>query len=388
MDIINKIADEYENYVIDLRRYFHSYPECSWDEKNTSKKIKSELNKFDIPFESIANTGILVNIKGKETGKTVLLRADMDAIQVNECNNSDYVSKNKGIMHACGHDGHMAMLLGAAIVLNNIKDKIKGNIKLLFQPAEEVGEGAVMCIKEDVLDSVDNAFAIHLWSNVPYGMVAIEEGPIMPSADVFKIKIKGKGGHGAMPHETIDSVLAASAFVMSLQSIVSREVDPIEPLIISIGKLQAGSRFNVIANEAIIEGTSRYFNMSFREKLPNIIERILKNSTGVYNAKGELSYKFATPVTINDERSVYRAKQVINKILGEDKIYKMNKNMVTEDFGYYLEKVPGALAFLGVGNETLGSNYPQHHEKYNIDERALKIGVKLYCEYALDFLNC
>ncbi len=178
MDIINKITDEYDKYIIGLRRYFHSYPECSWDEKNTSKKIKRELNKFNIHFESIANTGILVNIKGKNPGKTVLLRADMDAIQVEECNKFDYVSKNKGIMHACGHDGHMAMLLGAAIVLNNIKDKITGNIKLLFQPAEEVGEGAKACIKEGVLNSVDNVFAIHLWSDIPYGMAAIEEGPL------------------------------------------------------------------------------------------------------------------------------------------------------------------------------------------------------------------
>ncbi|EJO5347552.1 amidohydrolase [Clostridium botulinum] len=387
MNIINEIVDKYENYVIDLRRYFHSYPECSWNEKNTSKKIKSELNRFGIFFESIANTGVLVTIKGKEPGKTVLLRADMDAIEVNECNNLDYVSKNKGIMHACGHDGHIAMLLGAAIVLNSIKDKLKGNIKLLFQPAEEVGEGAVACIKEGVLHSVDNTFAIHLWSDVPYGKVAIEKGPIMSSADVFKIKIKGKGGHGAMPHETIDSVLVASSFVMNIQSIVSRQIDPLESLVISIGKLQAGSRFNVIANEATIEGTVRCFNMSLRKKIPNIIERILKNSTGVYNAEGRLNYKFVTPVTINDKKSVYRAKQVIYKILGENKTYEINKNMVTEDFGFYLEKVPGALAFLGVKNETLGTNYPQHHERYNIDERALKIGVKLYCEYALDFLN-
>lgn len=374
-------------YVRDLRRYFHKYPETSWNEVNTSKKIKIELDKLGIPYKNIANTGVIAEINGEYPGKCVLLRADMDALSVVEKNQCQYTSVNEGIMHACGHDGHIAMLIAAAKVLNDLKSKVHGSIKLLFQPAEEVAEGAKACIEEGILERVNGVFAIHLWSDIPCGKISVEEGPRMSSADIFKIKLYGKGGHGAMPHQTVDTVVAASALVMNLQTLISREVNPRESAVVTVGKLIAGSRFNVIAAEATLEGTTRTFNEEIRAQFPEIINRIVENTANTFRAKGELEYKLATPVTINDSNCSKIAEQSVRKILGEEGLTKLDKLTVTEDFGFILQKVPGVLAFVGVRNDKKGINYPQHHERYDIDEEALEIGTALYVQYALDFLE-
>ena len=237
-----------KDYVIEMRRYFHQYPEKSLEEYETSKRIKEELDKMGIPYISVANTGVIATIEGKNPGKTVALRADMDALSVVEENDSiDYKSKIDGMMHACGHDGHTSMLLGAGKVLNDMKDEINGTVKLFFQPAEEVAQGAKAMIADGALEGVDGVFGIHLWTDLECGKISVEEGPRMAAADIFKIIVKGKGGHGSLPQQGVDAVVVSSAIIMNLQSIVSRETSPLDSVVVSIGALHSGTRFNVIA---------------------------------------------------------------------------------------------------------------------------------------------
>lgn len=384
---IKQLANKYKQYVIDMRREFHMYPEPSWYEVNTSKRIKEELDKMNIPYISVAGTGIAATIKGGKPGKTVALRADIDALEVQEANDVDYRSQNDGMMHACGHDGHAAMLLGAAKILNDIKDDIEGTVKLFFQPAEEITEGAEKMIEEGVMNGVDGVFAIHLWADIEYGKVSVEAGPRMAASDIFKIKVSGKGGHGSMPHQGIDAIVAASAIVMDLQSIVSREINPLEPAVVSIGMFNSGTRFNVISNEAVLEGTTRCFNKDIRDKFPEIIERVVKNTAKSYRAETEVEYIYGTFPTINDEECSKIAEKSVEKILDKEAVTLFEKLTGAEDFAYFLEKAPGVLAFVGIRNEEKQACYPHHNEKFQMDEDALEIGTALYAQYAVDFLN-
>lgn len=382
-----ELTKQYKDYVINLRREFHQYPEPSWEEIRTSKRVKEELEKMNIPYVSIAKTGVVATINGNREGKTVALRADMDALQVNECNDVSYRSTNEGIMHACGHDGHTAMLLGAAKVLNEMKDKINGTVKLLFQPAEELAQGAKLMIEEGCMEEVDNVFGIHLWSDIPIGTVSVEAGPRMASADLFKIQINGLGGHGSLPHQGIDALVAGSSIVMDLQSIVSREISPLEAAVVSVGTFNSGTRFNVISSEAVLTGTTRCFNKEIRNNFPKIIERIINNTSNSYRATANLDYTFGTPPTINDAASSELATNTVKKLLGVEGVTLMEKVTGGEDFAYYLEKAPGLIAFVGVRNEEKDCNFAHHHERFNIDEDGLEIGTALYAQYALDFLN-
>ena len=257
---INQQIEAYKQYIIDMRRDFHMYPEVAFQENRTSQRLKEELEKMGLEAVSIAKTGVIATIEGKSRDKMVALRADIDALAVEEKNEHSFVSKNKGFSHACGHDAHMAMLLGAARVLNEMKAELNGSVRLIFQPAEEVTGGAEEIIKEGGLDGVSNIFGIHIISMIPVGMVAVEPGARMASSDWFEIKVTGKGGHGGMPQECIDPIVAGSAIVMNLQSVVSREASPIDPLVISVAQFHSGTTFNVLANSARLEGTVRCFN--------------------------------------------------------------------------------------------------------------------------------
>lgn len=387
MDIKN-ISKKYKDYVIEKRRYFHMNPEPSFCEFNTSKVIKEELDKLLIPYIVSAETGIIATIKGKENGKTVLLRADMDALEVCEKNEVSYKSQKDGLMHACGHDGHVAMLLGAAHILNEIKEEIKGEIKLLFQPAEEIATGAKKMIEEtNITDQIDSAFAIHLWQGVPVGKVSLESGARMAAADMFKIKIKGKSGHGSMPHETVDAALTAAAVLMNLQHLVSRNTNPLDTLVITIGKMEAGTRFNVIAGEAVLEGTARSFSKEVWEKIPEQLERVINSTCDAYGATAEIELNRATPPLVNDEKISEILKNSVEKLYGAEAVTKYEKTPGGEDFAYFTQKVPGALAFVGIRNDEKGIDAPHHNEKFDMDERGLEIGTNLYVQFALDFLN-
>ena len=385
---VRDITKKYKDYIIEKRRYFHMNPEPSFNEYNTSKVIQEELIKIGIPFEIFAKTGIIATIKGKSSGKTVLLRADMDALEVCEKNNVSYKSQKEGLMHACGHDGHIAMLLGAAHVLNEIKNDISGEIKLFFQPAEEVAKGAKAVIEESkITDFIDAAFAIHLWQGIPVGKISLESGARMAAADMFSIKVKGKSGHGSMPHETIDAVVVASAIVMNLQHLVSRNTNPLDTLVVTVGKLTAGTRYNIIAGEALLEGTIRSFSDEVWKKVPEQIERVVKNTAAAYNAEAEIDLVRATPPLVNNQDISDILKASAEKLYGEEVVTKYEKTPGGEDFAYFTQAVPGALAFVGIRNDEKGINSPHHNETFDMDEEALEMGTNLYVQFAVDFLN-
>jgi len=383
---VKTLAKEVKDYVIELRREFHMYPERSGEEFRTSKRVKEELDKLGIPYIAPGKTGVIATISGRKPGKTVALRADMDALEVQEKNDVPYRSKNEGLMHACGHDGHTAMLLGAAKVLSAMREELKGNVRLIFQPAEETANGAVKMIEDGAMEGVDSIFGIHLWSGLPIGKVSVEAGPRMAAVDVFDITVQGKGGHGSAPHEGVDAVVVASNMVMALQTVVSRELSPLEPVVVTVGKLVAGTRFNVLASEAKLEGTNRYFNPKIKDVLPAAIERIAKHVAAGFRAEAKVNYTFATSPVINDPECSGLAATAVKKILGEGGLMEYEKVMGGEDFAEYLKKAPGALALVGIGNEQKQTTYPHHHPNFNMDEDALEIGVALYAQYALEFL--
>ena len=381
---IEMLGKKYSNYMVEMRRYFHENPEPSSEEYNTSAKIKSELDKMGIPYISIAGTGIIGTITGTKPGKTVALRADMDALQVNECTGLPFASKKEGLMHACGHDGHIASLLGAAKILNEIKDEIHGTVKLFFQPAEETAQGAKKMIEEGALEGVDGVFGIHLWADIELGKISVEAGPRMTSTDLFRIKVTGKGGHGSLPHQGVDAVVVGSAIVMNLQSIVSREISPLEPAVVSVGQIKSGSRFNVIAPDAFMDGTTRAFSAEVRGKFHSMIDRIAKNTAEAYRATAVTEYEYLVPVTINDERCSAIAEEAVRETFGEEALTKFPKITGSEDFSYFSNEREGVLCFVGTGTENY---YPHHHPKFAVDERSLPISASMYAAYAVNYLK-
>ena len=384
---ISKLVKDNKDYVIALRREFHKNPEPSFKELNTSRRIKEELDKMGIEYISCATTGVVATIKGNHTGKTIALRADIDALSVQELNDVEYKSQVDNMMHACGHDGHTSMLLGAAKILNEKRDEIYGTVKLFFQPAEEIGEGADAMIADGAMNGVDSVFGIHLWSSIETGKVSIESGPRMASADWFKINVNGKGGHGSAPHQCVDALVVASSIVMNLQTIVSREIDPLEPVVLTIGMLNSGSRFNVIAENAYMEGTTRCFNNKIRKELPARMEKIISNIAQSYGATATLDYNYIIDPTINDEKCADLGQKVVEKILGKNGLTKFEKITGGEDFSHYMRNTPGALAFVGCRNESKGACYSHHSGNFEIDEDSLEIGTNLYVQYAIDYLK-
>lgn len=384
---IKELSQKYKQYTIDMRREFHMHPELSMHEEKTAQRIKEELQKMGIPYVSMAGTGVLAIIKGKNDGKAIALRADIDALEVAEKNDVPYKSQNEGVMHACGHDAHAAMLLGAAKVFNDIKDELNGTVKLMFQPGEEVAQGAKRMIEDGALDGVDEVFGMHVMGNFPTGKIAVGAGPRMASCDMFKITVKGKSGHGSMPHLGVDAIVAASAIVMNLQSVASREISPMDTVVVTIGKLTSGARWNVIADEAVLEGTTRCFNYDVREKLPRALERIVKSTAASYRAEAELEYIPLTAPIINDEKSTERARKSIEKIMSKDAVVDFPMQPGSEDYSEYLAKVPGTFVIVGTADEVKDTGYSNHHPKFNIDEDMLEHGVALHVQYAVDFLN-
>lgn len=385
---VRELSEKYKKELIALRREFHQNPELSWKEIRTSKRVEEELRKIGIDVQRVVDTGIVGTIKGKKGNKVVALRADMDALPIQEANNDiPYKSKNDGVMHACGHDSHTAMLLIAAKVLWELRDQIRGIVKLIFQPAEELIQGAKKMLDEGALEGVHAILGIHIWSQLPTGKVSLEPGPRFAAGDRFKITVKGKGSHGAIPHLGIDAIVAASAIVMNLQTIVSREIDPLEPAVVSLGKINGGFNFNVICNKVVIEGTTRSFNADIQKNFLLLIQRIIYKTAAAFNAQAELDYTAGALPCINDPVVSEVAIESITKLYGDGVIGHFEKTMGTEDFAYFSQKVPGIIAFLGGGNKDKNSTYPHHNEKFNIDEEALPIGVSLYAQFALDFLN-
>lgn len=382
----NLISNEIKDYIIGLRRYFHQNPELSLKEYKTSMRIKKELEALNIPYTTICDTGVIAVIQGSE-GKTVALRADIDALPVQENSILDYHSQNPGIMHACGHDAHTAMLLGAAKVLNSKKSQLNGTVKLIFQPAEETGATTLDMIASGMLDDVSSVFAIHVAPDIPVGKISIESGPRMAGVDDFFITVHGLGGHGAMPHKGVDALLIGAKLVDNLQSIVSRETDPLDSVVVTVGKFNSGTKLNILSGEATIEGNLRYFNPELKNYFPEALERISKHTAEMYRANAYLKYISSLGPVINDGYCSELARRAVVTIAGEDAVCVKDKMTTSEDFSRYLEKVPGVLAFLGTGNSSSDTCYPLHHERFNIDENSLELGCMLHVQYALDYLS-
>ncbi len=382
-----ELAKKHKQYVIDMRREFHMNPEQSMQEYRTSQRIKEELDKIGVEYVACGGTGVVATIKGKNEGKTVALRADMDALNLTDKKEKEYKSQVEGMCHGCGHDGHTAMLLGVAKVLNEIKDELNGTVKLFFQPGEEVAEGAKAMIKDGALLGVDSVMGAHLMVDYPTGLICAQSGSLCASTDLFKIKIKGKGGHGSMPHQTVDAVVVGSSIVMNLQTLASRETSPLDSVIISVGIFKSGSRFNIIAEDAYLEGTTRYFTYEKSEEIPKSIERIAKATAEAMRATAEMEYQYLAPPVVNDETCSKIAENTVRSLLGDEGVAFVEKTPGGEDMSFFMKERPGVMAFIGAGNKEKGIVNPHHHPLFDIDEDALEIGTSFYAQYAIDFLN-
>jgi len=384
---IKELTKKHLDYAVATRRYFHENPEPSMKEFNTQKRIMEELKAMGIEHYPCGGTGVVGIIKGKGPGKTIALRADIDALEVQEENPVPYKSKIDGMMHACGHDTHISGLLTAAKILNEIKDEFDGTVKLIFQPGEEVAQGALAMIKDGVMEGVDGIFGIHIWNDVETGKVSVEAGPRMASAGMFKVYITGKGGHGAMPHQTVDASVVASAIVMNLQSIVNREINPSDPAVVTVGMIRSGSRWNVISGEAYMEGTTRCYSMEVNNAFEGQLRRIVEMTAKAYRAEARMEYTQMTIPTINDPMMSAIAAESVKKVAGEEGLVTFEKTSGGEDFAFFSEYAPSAFAFVGSKNTAKLDYYPHHHPKFDIDEDALGVSAGLYTQFALDFLS-
>ncbi|EHJ01830.1 amidohydrolase [Clostridium sp. DL-VIII] len=384
-DIIYKINED-KDKLIELRRWFHAHPESSFKEFETSKRIKYELDKLQIPYKSVGETGIVGIIRSETYSDknipVIGLRADIDALEIEEKNEVEYKSLNKGLMHACGHDAHIASLLEAAKILNDQKDKLPVVVKLIFQPAEEVGKGASLIRKSGFIDDVEAFFGIHVSTEIETGKIAIGKGLIMAGSNSLKIVVKGVSGHGGKPDEAVDAIVAGSAIVGALQQVVSRESKPTEPTVITIGKFNAGTRENIIANEAILSGTIRIANEENRRKVVESVKRIVSYTAEAYRAKADIKSNIATVPVINDENLYSIGFEAAKSIVAKENIIEPQITMVTEDFGIYNLIAAGFYAWVGTKKEPY---YPNHHEKFDIDEDSLSIAAALYVEFVFKY---
>ena len=387
--------DEIMPGVIADRRHFHEHPELGFQEFETAKVVSERLRSLGVEEikTGIAVTGVTGLIRGSKPGPksdtVVLLRADMDALPIDEQNDVDYRSQVPHTMHACGHDAHTAMLLGVAGLLMKKRDQFSGTVKVLFQPAEEGGGGARVMIDEGVLESpkVDYAFGMHIDQGSPVGQISLRPGPSMAAADRFTIVIQGKGGHGASPHETIDPISIGAQIIVALQTIVSREVDPIDPAVVTVGALIAGDASNVIPDTAELRGTLRSFNPAVREQIGRRTGEI---AAGIANAmRGSVEYRYLPgyPSTVNDPEQAELVRQVAVEVVGEENVVLQPMQMGAEDFSYFLEKVPGAFWFVGSRNPERGLVWGHHHPRFDLDEEAMTYGMDVMLNTVLRVLG-
>lgn len=374
--------------LVRFRRDLHMYPELSFQEVNTPKKIADYLKDLGIEVRSkVGGRGVVGLLRGEKPGKTVALRADFDALPIHDEKEVEYKSRIPGVMHACGHDIHTAALLGVAKVLSEVKSEINGNVVFIYQFAEEkIPGGAISMIEDGCLDGVDVIYGSHVWSTETIGTLGVGEGPMMAAMDSFEIEINGKGGHGATPHLTVDSLLIGSQLVSNLQQIVSRQVDPLKPAVVTVGTFAAGDAFNVIPSTAKITGTVRSFEESVRDLIDASIWRISNATCEGAGANAAIHYTRGYPAVVNDPKETARVENVGKALLGEINVKHLAPIMAGEDFAYYLQKVPGSFFFVGGGNPEKGAIYPHHHSRFDVDERSLLIIGQLFIALIFDFL--
>jgi amidohydrolase len=385
-DIHQLVADQ-KDLIIQLRRDLHRIPETAYTEKKTSAYVANYLNNLKLEVKTeIARYGVVGLMKTGRPGPTLMIRADMDALPLKENTGLAFASEHEGAMHACGHDAHMAMVLGTATVFNTLKDEISGNIKFLFQPAEEGPGGAEPMIKAGVMESpkVDYSIGCHVWPDIPEGTIGVRPGPFMAAMDRFDIKIKGKGGHGAMPHLSVDALEVGTQVVNALQRIVSRQMDPLEPTVVTIGTFHAGTAFNIIPPEAEMSGTTRTFNPDIWNSWEARIAKVVRGVCDSMGCDFELKFSKGYPVTINDAPMAEIVRGCAAKVVGEDRVVVPRKTLGGEDFAYYLQRSQGCYFALGVGRD---GAVPVHNPAFDFNEDVMLLGMETHCRIGLELLK-
>ena len=391
-DEILKLAENIEDRIINIRHKIHQNPELAFEEKETAALVEKELKKLDLKVESgIYHTGVcgLLENSNSENDRTILLRADMDALPIQEKTGKSYSSNNDGVMHACGHDGHTAILIGVAMILNKLKNEFSGNVKFVFQPAEEAEGGAKGMIEEGILENpaVDAALGLHLWGTSPKGVVEYKAGPFMASPDKFRLRIIGDGGHAAQPEKSIDPIPIASNIIDQFQNIISRRTDPLESAVISVCHIEGGDTHNVIPNEVFIEGTVRSLVPEVRDKLPEYMEKAIEKVTSIYGADYDFDYEYRFPPLINDENMADLLSKSARKILGDNKVKELKKaNMGGEDFSYFAKEVPANFFYLGMA-PTEDEVMKHHQAKFDVDDDVLREGMAVMVQTVIDYFK-
>ncbi|ACK69094.1 amidohydrolase [Gloeothece citriformis PCC 7424] len=374
--------------LVEWRRKIHQYPELGFCEVMTAEFIAQSLKEWGLePITGIAQTGIMVTITGNRPGKTLAFRADMDALPIPENNQVSYKSQHQGISHACGHDGHVAILLGVAHYLSQHRE-FAGEIRLIFQPAEEGLGGAKAMIEAGVTEGIDGIIGLHLWNSLPLGTVGIRPDNLMAASERFECTILGRGGHPGMPHQTVDAVIIVTQIIQALQMIVSRNINPFDPCVITVGQVSGGTRYNVIASSAEFSGTVRYFHPYLKDFIPKRIEEVIKGICQLHGAEYELNWYRTSPAVINDPNLTQLVRSVAETLVEiPANIMDNCQTMAGEDFSYFQTEIPGCFFFLGCGNPQLELNYPHHHPRFNFEERALMYGVEILVNCAEQILK-
>lgn len=369
----------WEQDIVALRRDFHEHPELGYEEVRTAGIVAERLRALGLEVRTgVATTGVIGILRGGKPGPTVLVRADMDALPVEEANDWAWKSSVAGKMHACGHDAHMSIGLTVARLFATERDDLAGTLKFMFQPAEEGLGGARVMLEEGLLDDPrpDYALALHVWSDIEVGKVALKTGPVMACADRFSARIAGRGGHGAIPQQTVDPIVIASQIILALQTTISRNLDPLQPAVVTVGKVWAGTAFNVIPGEAHLEGTVRSFDEGVRTLLERRCREIVEELPRAFGAVGEFHYQRDFPATVNNPQVTETVSRAISHELGAENVIEFVPTMGAEDMSLVLEQVPGCYFFVGGRNPIIDAVYPHHHAKFNIDEKALFIGAR------------
>lgn len=382
-------AESIREQVIDWRRYLHRHPERSFHEERTSQFIADRLAELGaLEITRPTRTSVLGRLVTGRPGPVLAIRADIDALPIDEKNTHDFVSTSPGVMHACGHDGHTAMLLGAAAILTSMRDELSGELRFIFQHAEEmVPGGAQELVKAGVLDGVDAVVGAHLWLGLPFGQVGVKAGALMAAADTLRMTILGRGGHAAMPHQSVDTIAVAAQVITNLQHVVARNVDPIAPAVVTIARIAGGTTHNVIPGSVELEGTIRTFDPELRDSIGGIIERVVAGVTQAHGARYTPEIERGYAAVNNEAATCDLVRRAVTTALGPQALVEATPFMGGEDFSAYQQAKPGAFFFVGARNEERGIVHPHHHDCFDIDERSLDYGTRVFVAAALDFLG-
>jgi amidohydrolase len=381
-------AQALQDELVSLRRDLHAHPELGFQEKRTARLVAEHLRAAGLVVrEGLAGTGVLGRLEGAQPGRTVWLRFDMDALPVTEETGAPYASQNPGVMHACAHDGHVAIGLTLAKLLARHSGALRGSVVFAFQPAEEGQGGAERLIADGALEPrPDLALVLHLWNPLPLGQAAVSPGPVMAAADLVRLLVRGKGGHGALPHQTVDPIVAAAQIITALQTVVSRNVDPLATAVVTIGAIHGGTAFNVIADQVELTGTVRTFSAAVREQVLQRLAAIAQGTAAALGATAEVAIKPISPAVVNDPAATRLMQEAAAAILGETNVLDAYQTMGSEDAALFLQAVPGCYFFLGSANHERGLDAPHHSPRFDFDEAALPLGVAILAEAVVRYL--